>query len=974
MSQPSHRRRTTRWLVPTILAAVFGLAMVVFAYRSALCFERARAHFEAGRFEQARASLESWPGLRLRSERVRRSAYALGAKIAMALRQPAEAGQWLSRFPADAPEMVDTALEASLKAIAQGRLKDAESLLRFCLERGDPPSGKVARQLAELYWLECRFEEAEPLYPLMFDGSTPPLAVLQNAMANDARALRPDRQRASLEKLLALAPGEDRVTLGLARLDLLTGDTGAARARLDSLGDRADRPAWLARRDLAITTRDFEELGRALDAAGIPADDIAWIARLHAIAGRPPEPETRTRFAAFAAERGTSADLELAAEFSAAAGDPDTAKRLRNLKRQRDEAFESYRRALQTITSARDRARIEELVGLAAQAARPLDAEVLRHLAAEPETRAVPSLSSRSGIDPFAQPVEKTVARQEPSAWASRVVSIRGAGLSPTNLKKDPTGREAGDPAAPDPVFEDVTAASGIDFVYESGKSLIRQLPETMGGGVAILDYDEDGHPDIYAVQGGPFGNPEPADRPGDRLFRNQGDGTFEDVTRRAGLPEKSAGYGFGVTVADFDADGRTDLFVTRWRKVNLLRNRGDGSFEDVTAKMGLTEGWHWPTSAAFADLDGDGDLDLYVCQYLDWNERDPRICRDGPAGRYVACDPLLLEALPDRVFLNEGDRFAELKGFAGQDDPPGRGLGVVAADFDGDRRIDLFVANDKSANKLYLNRGASRFEETALTAGVAANSEGGFQAGMGTDAGDLDGDGHPDIVVTNFFGEGTSAFRNLGGGQFAENGKPWGITAPSRFLLGFGVALADLNCDGLLDYVSANGHVNDLPDIRQAMPMQVLVGHAAGGFRKTNVRMGDPLARESIGRALATGDLDSDGRVDLVTVSLDGPLKILRNVTPGEGVDRVTIRLAGRRPNRDGIGARLRFSTAGGRSIYRFVNGGGSYQSASDALVHAAVRADRLSKVHVEWPSGRVSELNLDPERKSGTIEIEEP
>src|SRR5262249_8187635 len=290
--------------------------------------------------------------------------------------------------------------------------------------------------------------------------------------------------------------------------------------------------------------------------------------------------------------------------------------------------------------------------------------------------------------------------------------------------------------------------AVGLVFVYDNAETALRQLPESTGGGLALLDYDGDGWLDVYCVQGGSFSPSSeagsPSGGPGDRLFHNRGDGTFKDVTERSGIGRFSRGYGYGVTVGDVDSDGHPDVFVTRWRSYALYRNRGDGTFEDVTEAWGLGGDRDWPTSAAFADLDGDGDLDLYVCHYVLWDAENPRLCRNEATHAFMSCNPLSCPARPDHVFRNHGGRFSDVTAAAGIGDRDGRGLGVVAADFDDDGRIDLFVANDKSANFLFRNLGGFRFEEVGESSGVAASAAGGYQAGMGVACGEFERGGRP--------------------------------------------------------------------------------------------------------------------------------------------------------------------------------------------------------------------------------------
>ena len=467
-------------------------------------------------------------------------------------------------------------------------------------------------------------------------------------------------------------------------------------------------------------------------------------------------------------------------------------------------------------------------------------------------------------------------------------------------------------------------------------------------------------------VQGGTFPPGPNAQYSGDRLYRNRCDGTFVDVTQASGIGGMRRGYGHGVAVGDYDNDGRPDLFVTRWRSYALYHNRGDGTFEDVTERAGLGGDRDWPTSSAFADLDGDGDLDLYVCHYGTWDPSNPLICKD-PSGTIVlTCDPRRIESLPDHAFRNDEGRFVDVTADSGIVDRDGRGFGVVAADLDEDGRIDLFVANDSSANFLFRNLGGFRFEEVGHEAGVAANAGGGYQAGMGVACGDLDGDGRLDLAVTNFYGESTSLFHNLGKGQFADHTAAVGLSAPSRHRLGFGVAFLDANSDGWLDLMTANGHISDhRPLFPYAMTPQLFVGGPAGMLTDVTAEAGAPFQQLHVGRGLAVGDLDNDGRPDAVMVDQNEPLADLRNETERLRSHFITFRVEGAESNRDGVGAVVAVE-AGGRVRVAARFGGGSFQSSGDPRLHFGLGAcDRVESVEVRWPSGKVDCLrNLRADR----------
>ncbi len=509
----------------------------------------------------------------------------------------------------------------------------------------------------------------------------------------------------------------------------------------------------------------------------------------------------------------------------------------------------------------------------------------------------------------------------------------------------------AAEPEAPSPiVFHDIAAEAGVKFRFDAGARGRHDLPEIMGGRAATLDADGDGWLDIYLCNGGPIGDGAGRVDPPCRFYRNAGDGTFEDATEAAGAPGPS--HAMGAAVGDYDGDGRNDLFVTGWRDQRLYRNAGGGRFLDVTERAGLTSRL-WSTSAAFADLDRDGDLDLYVANYLDFDPAAAPYCA-APDGRRDYCAPEDFEAQPDRLYRNDGDgHYTDVSGPAGIALDDGRGLGVLVADLVGDSRLDVFVANDGGACRLFENRGGMPFEEVGLAAGVAFDGQGNPLAGMGVALGDLDGDGRSDLVVTNFLDRSTVAYQALGAGAYRDSSARLGITAATRGVLGFGVATADFDGDGRLDLLQTNGHVQDRARLGVPFAMRpTLLRNRAGTLVDASATAGPAPLRSILGRGLAVGDLDRDGRPDVVINALDSPALVLRNVTAGG--HRLTVELAGQTPGQ-AIGARIRATVAGRVSVHDVV-GGGSYLSASDRRIHLGLgKARRVDRLDVAWPSGRV-------------------
>ena len=532
------------------------------------------------------------------------------------------------------------------------------------------------------------------------------------------------------------------------------------------------------------------------------------------------------------------------------------------------------------------------------------------------------------------------------------------------------------------PLFVEVAAASGIDFVHRNGATGAYNYPELLHAGAAFLDYDNDGWLDAYLVQSGELpGTVEGqggvggdtsrgptrggSARDSDRLYRNRGDGTFEDVTVTAGIGEEATvtggvGYGTGIAVGDYDRDGHVDIYITRLGPNVLYRNLGDGRFRDVTAETGVGDPGY-SSAATFFDYDADGDLDLYVVNYLDWTPAIERPCfsRGGLRGY---CSPLAYgRPQADTLYRNDGDgTFTDVSAHAGIRSVAATGLGVVTADFDGDGRVDLYVANDQMANNLWLNRGDGTFSDEALPRGCALDESGAAQASMGVVTEDLEDDGDWDLFSVNLTGEGAAFHRNLGGGHFQDTTDELRLGAVTQPYTGFGTGFFDFDHDGTLDLFVANGKVRlgDTLEESYAEPNLLLRGTALGTFEDVSNLGGDALALVEVSRGTAFGDYDNDGDVDLLVANNGGPARLLRNETlvRGESAGRhfLSVRLAGSSIDRDGIGAVVVVRT-GERTRRRQVQPGYSYGSSNDPRVHFGLGdIDTVDEVTMVWPDGR--------------------
>jgi len=520
--------------------------------------------------------------------------------------------------------------------------------------------------------------------------------------------------------------------------------------------------------------------------------------------------------------------------------------------------------------------------------------------------------------------------------------------------------------SAPTPIFHDIAAEAGLNFHHFTGAAGEYFMPEIMGSGAALFDYDNDGDLDVYLIQGSPFETgktplfPPPAGaKPGNRLFRNMlsesGRLTFVDVTEKAGVGHD--GYGMGAATGDYDNDGFLDLYVTNVAGNVLYHNNGDGTFTDVTRAAGVTDG-RWSTSAAFLDYDGDGYLDLFVANYVDFTVQGNKRCY-APTGEPDYCTPMAYKAVPSRLYHNAGNgTFVDVTEASGVGASYGPGLGVLCADFNGDGRIDIYVANDTAANRLWLNQGNGTFREAALEAGVAYNADGRTKAGMGVTAEEVDGRGTLEILVTNLSREGATLFRGTAG-LFEDVTAQYGLAAPTFAFTGFGTQWLDYDNDGRLDLVVANGGVTIVESLRgRPYPygQKNLLFHREGEgqkFLETSDRAGEDFQRIEVGRGVAVGDIDNDGAVDILVTNNNGPVRLLHNDTlPRQ--HWLEVRLEGARTNRFGMGARVAVVRDGEEPLWRRVHTDSSYLSASDVRVHFGLgRRSDVQRLMVRWPDG---------------------
>lgn len=513
--------------------------------------------------------------------------------------------------------------------------------------------------------------------------------------------------------------------------------------------------------------------------------------------------------------------------------------------------------------------------------------------------------------------------------------------------------------------FVDVTATSGLQFHHYASQTAKKYMLEIMGSGVALFDYDNDGRLDIFLVNGAPISDPTPLGtiprktdpKYWNRLYHQKPDGTFEDVTERAGV--QGLGYGYGVAVGDYDNDGFEDLFVTEYGGNRLYHNNGNGTFTDVTERAGVG-GSGWSTSAAWVDLDNDGFLDLVVLRYVQWDFED-RLCMvNGTIRTY--CRPDNFQPIAPLAYHNNGDgTFTEVSRQTGLS-KPGKGLGIAIADYDRDGHIDLYVANDSMPGYLYHNKGNGTFEEVALLAGVGVTDSGRTYAGMGVDFADYNNDGLPDLAVADLALDKYALYENMGKGFFQYATDSSGLGNITMQHSGMGLHFLDYDNDGWKDLLVSQGHVMDTvdqinPNLHYREPM-LLVRNTSKGFVDVSAQSGEIFHQPWAGRGLAVGDINNDGRMDAVVSTSEGPAHVLLNET-GTPNHWLTLKLTGHKSNRDAIGAEVKVVTARGAQ-YATVTTAGSYLSSSDKRVHFGLGPETtVQKVEIRWPSGILQTLS---------------
>ena len=507
--------------------------------------------------------------------------------------------------------------------------------------------------------------------------------------------------------------------------------------------------------------------------------------------------------------------------------------------------------------------------------------------------------------------------------------------------------------------FNDITAQAGIHFTHNNGAFGKKWLPETMGPGCAFIDYDNDGYPDIILINGADFPGHPHAGATTLKLYHNNHDGTFTDVTRRAGLAIPM--FGFGVAVGDYDNDGFDDIFVSALGQSHLFHNNGNGTFTDVTKLAGMWGPSEFSTSAAWVDYDRDGKLDLVVANYVQWTEQGDLYCTlDGAHKSY--CTPESYKGTSVRLWHNLGNgKFEDATQAAGLGDPTSKSLGIAILDTNGDGWPDILIANDTQPNKLYLNKKNGTFEERGVPAGIGFGEDGVARAGMGVDAVDYDRSGRPSVLISNFANQMVSLYHNEGNGLFVDEAPQSEVGRATLVTLGFGCFFFDYDNDGWPDIFVADGHIEDQVEkvqkrVSYAEPPHLFRNMGGGKFTEVTEKMGKSFASPKVARAAAYGDIDNDGFLDVLLTTNAGPAYLFHN--EGGTNHSLRIKLVGTKSNRDGIGAVVRVN-AGSDKQWKMVHSGSSYLAQSELVLTFGLGAQiKADNIEIQWPSGQVDKL----------------
>ena len=961
-SPPHAQRVPVRWAAALGLVVVGASLTILMARQSAQPpedFDSIRAAVNARRFAEAEAGLLARLG---RGDDNVAWVMLGGVRSLAGDEKGAETAYGRVQGPGAAWTQAQTQLGEV--ALRHHDLARAEAIFR-AVAASDPKAVDARRRLAYLYSLTARTDEARAVVRALIDLD-PSVRHLITLTGLGAAESESRSERSELDDFLKAYPDDPilRRARGLAavragRLNDARPDLEAAARELDH-----DPLGRVALAECRVAAGDLDGVATALGTE--PTDDKRLLARWWLV--RTQVDEARGQF-----------DQALVHARNALGANPDDRTALYRVGQLLVRAGQATEAAPLLARSEAIRARDLSLV---------LELDRCLRGGVDPGLyEGIANLCRDSGMIAEARGWYDEAVRLDPTRTsAQRSLALLGPAL-PIPAPVATTGPRRKTSAASGPAqvatraetaglvrLEDVAERAGLAFRYNAHPSGNLFLGDTMGGGVGLIDFDEDGFVDVYFVDGCPLPIPPGGDFTPNKLFRNRRDGTFEDVTAKAGVA--GHGYGMGCTVGDYDNDGHDDLYVTGLARSILYRNRGDGTFEDVTerARVGTTR---WSTAAGFGDLDGDHDLDLVVVTYV---RADPAVapeCLD-PTGRRFHCPPGQFTPEYDLLFRNNGDgTFTDVSRAAGLEVPGGLGLGLAVADFDEDGKLDLFVANDAAPNFFFRNLGGLKFEEVGVSSGMAYDGSGRATASMGVVAEDLDGDARVDLLHVNFLNEASTLLRNLGGGLFDDITTPAGLDGNGRSTTGFGALAFDLENDGRLDLFIANGHVDDRPWVNHPMPQRpnLFRSKKVGRFALAPPTAAPYLGRTLVGRGAASGDLDNDGRTDLVVVHRDAPAALLHNATPDPG-HWITLRLVGG-PGaaRTPVGARVS-CRAGDLSSTRWLTTGTSYLGANDLRISFGLgSATTVDQLEIRWPDGTTQTwTNLAADRFLEVKQGEEP